>query len=273
MAQGDKQHKMLFDLRGGRRGKVVKVVYGVLAVLMGLSLFLVVGGFNLAELFNSNTSSGEAAKPYQEQAARIEAKLRKDPNDPDLLVSLTRAQVNSGNAQVTVESNGTQAITPEAMQEYQQANQTWSEYLEATDEPNIAVAQLMSSTLVRLAEFSRTYQEASANIAAAVEAQQIIADQRPSLNAFTTLAYYTYFTGDFAAADKAKAEAKKLTNEKAQEKAIDQQLAPVEKQARKYLAQKKAAEKQEKAAAKAQGPESGETEGNPFGGTLGGLGE
>ena len=52
---------MLFDLRGGRRGQVVKVVYALLAVLMGLSLFLVIGGFNLAELFNGGTSTGDAA--------------------------------------------------------------------------------------------------------------------------------------------------------------------------------------------------------------------
>src|ERR1044072_2501328 len=79
VAGGDKEHKMLFDLRGGRRGAVVKVVYALLAVLMGLSLFLVIGGFNLAELFNSSNSTGDAAKPYEEQAARIETKLRKEP--------------------------------------------------------------------------------------------------------------------------------------------------------------------------------------------------
>ena len=103
---GKNERQMLFDLRGGHRGKVVKVVYAVLAVLMGLSLFLVVGGFNIAELFNGNSSSGEAAKAYEEQAERIEAKLKKDPGEPDLLKSLTRAQINAGNAHVTIEPNG-----------------------------------------------------------------------------------------------------------------------------------------------------------------------
>ena len=66
----------------GRRKHVVKVVYAILAVLMGASLFLVVGPVNIGELFSSNASSGgEAAKPYEEQAERLEAKLKKEPED------------------------------------------------------------------------------------------------------------------------------------------------------------------------------------------------
>ncbi|HEU5104393.1 MAG TPA: hypothetical protein VFU11_00995 [Solirubrobacterales bacterium] len=273
------EHKMLFDLRGGRRGAVVKVVYALLAVLMGLSLFLVIGGFNLAELFSSNSSTGEAAKTYEEQAARIETKLRKDPEDPNLLLSLTRAQVNSGNAQVTVQANGTRELTTEALQEYQKANQSWSEYLKATDEPNPAIAQLMAQTLLQMAEYSRGYAEVDNNLKGAVEAQTIVAEERPSVNSLTTLAYYTYFTGDFAAAEKAKAEAKKLANGKTEEEAIDQQLAPVKKQANTYIAGKKQAEKEAKAAQKSgqagQGqptPETIEPGSSLFGGG-GSLGE
>jgi len=40
MADGER--RMLFDIRG-RRKNVVKVVYAILAVMMGASLFLVVG--------------------------------------------------------------------------------------------------------------------------------------------------------------------------------------------------------------------------------------
>src|SRR5215469_16007310 len=97
MASGGKQQRMVFDIRGRRRN-VVKVVYALLAVLMGLSLFLVVGGLNLSELFGTNGSSNEASKRFEEQATRLERKLKKDPENPDLLVSLTRAQVNAGNS-------------------------------------------------------------------------------------------------------------------------------------------------------------------------------
>jgi hypothetical protein len=267
VAKGKDEHRMLFDLRGGRRGQVVKVVYALLAVLMGLSLFLVIGGFNLAELFSSNTSTGDAAKPYEEQAERIEVKLKKDPENPDLLLSLARAQINAGNAQVTVEPNGTQTFSVDALQDYQEANQTWSEYLEATDEPSASLALLMFPTLIKLAELARSYPESDSNLEAALEAQRIVAEERPSVNAFSTLAYYTYFTGDTAAAEKAEKEAKKLASGKSEVEAIDKQLTEIQKNARIYVAAKEKAEKEAKAAGGGNGkPGTIEPGENPFGG-------
>ena len=100
MASGDNEHRMVFDIRGGRRGNVVKVVYAILAVLMGLSLFLVVGPATSANSSAAAAAAASAAEPYEEQAERIEVKLKKDPEDPDLLLALTRAQINAGNASV-----------------------------------------------------------------------------------------------------------------------------------------------------------------------------
>ena len=85
------------------------------------------------------------------------------------------------------------------MQDYQEASDSWTKYLKATDEPAPNLAQLMAPTLITLAELSRTYPEAQTNLEAAAEAQQVVADQRPTLNSYTTLAFYTYFTGDYAA--------------------------------------------------------------------------
>jgi hypothetical protein len=276
MAKDDKEHQMLFDLRGKRRN-VVKVVYATLAVLMGLSLFLVIGGFNIAELFSSSGSS-EAAEAYEDQIERIEVKLKKDPQDPELLTALTRANVNAGNANVTVEDNGQQSFNLQAVNHYEQAYQTWSEYLKATDEPSPGLAILMSPTLLQLAEFARSYAQAESRIKAAADAQRIVADQRPSVNAFTTLAYYTFFTGDFKAAEKAQAEAKKLAGGKAERDAIDKQLGEVKTRAEKYLKEKKKIEQQEKAAQTGGGANAGggaqggtvETPENPLGGALGG---
>jgi hypothetical protein len=246
VASGDnKEHKMLFDIRGRRRN-AVKVVYAVLALLMGGSLFLTVGGFNIAELFNNNSASGEAAETYEEQTERIEAKLKKDPENPALLVSLTRAQINTGNAHVTEETPGQRSYPPEAVQGYQQAYQTWSDYLETTDEPNSSLALLMGPMLFQLAELSRSYPEASTRIKSATEAQEIVAEQRPSLNAFTVLASYAYFTGDTAAAEKARSEAKKLAGSKAERKAIDEQLNQFKASAENFLKEKAKTEKAEK---------------------------
>jgi len=270
MASGD-DHKMLFDLRGGRRGKVVKVVYATLAVLMGLSLFLVIGGFNIAELFNGEGSTGDAAKPYEEQAERLEVKLNKDPEDPDTLLALTRAHINAGNASAKVEPNGQRLYSTEGIQEFQQAYQSWSEYLKATDKPNPALALVVGPMLFQLAEFSRSYSEASTRVQSATEAQKIAAEQRPSVNTLTVFASYAYFTGDFPAAEKARAKAKKLTNGKPEAEAIDKQLDEFKKNAERFLKEKKQAEKQEKAAAAGGGGAAPESLENPLGG--GGLGE
>lgn len=265
---------MLFDLRGGRRGKIVKVVYAVLAVLMGLSLFLVVGGFNISELFNSSDSSGEAAKAYEEQAERIEVKLQKDPAEPELLKALTRAQINAGNAQVTVEPSGARQVSADAAQEYQKAYQSWSEYLKATEKPDVGLALLVAPMLLQLAELATSYTLADTRIESAAEAQEIVTAERPSVNAWTTLAFYSYFT-DPKLAEKARAEAKKLAANKTEREAIDTQLDEFKKNSDRYRAQKAKTEKAlEKEASGGGGtgsvPPSTE---NPLGGFGSGLGE
>ncbi|HET7120934.1 MAG TPA: hypothetical protein VFI17_06745 [Solirubrobacterales bacterium] len=273
MASGGSEHKMLFDIRG-RRKTAVKAVYAVLAVLMGASLFLVVGPVNIGSLFNSSESSGSAAKQFEEQAVGIERKLKKDPENPDLLLSLTRAQVNAGNSSVEIGPSGERGMTLGAIQQYQQASQSWSEYLEATDEPNGGIAQLMAVTLFTLAEYSRSLPEAESNVQAAAEAQQIVADQRPNLNSLSTLALYTLFTFDYAKAAELKAETLKLAVSKSQEESIEKQFETTEKRAREL---EKTIEKEEKARNKAKQnggttPESLEGP-NALGGVFGGGAE
>ena len=273
MAQGDKEHRMLFDLRGKRRN-VVKVVYATLAVLMGLSLFLVIGGFNLAELFQGSNSSGEAAEQFEEQSERIEAKLVKDPQNSDLLVALTRAQINTGNSLVTVEDNGEQVMTLGAVQEYQKANDTWTKYLKATEEPSVGLALLIAPTMFRLAETSRTLQEARRNVVGAAEAQKIVSELRPNINSFSTLAYYLYFTGDFAAAKAAEEKAKSFAKGKPEEESVEEQLSEVLQRAKGFDKEVKKAEQQAKSGGGGEAaPEQLEEGQNPLGGGISGLGE
>jgi hypothetical protein len=272
MASGSGERRMVFDVRG-RRKVAVKVVYATLAVLMGLSLFLVVGGFNLGELFNSTSSGGgEAAKPFEEQAERLEAKLRKAPEDEQLLASLTRARVSAGNSMLSLEPGEEDLL--KAHQQYQQASSSWSEYLRQTNEPQAGLAQLMAPALVSLAERSRSLQEAARNIEAAAEAQRIVVKQRPTLNSLSTLALYTYFTGDFAAAERAEAEAKKKTNAKFEVEQLEKQLGEVKKRAKEFQKELKAAEAAEKTAAKGNkgNPEALQSPANPLSGALGGGG-
>ncbi len=231
MASGGGEHKMLFDIRG-RRKNVVKVVYAILALLMGASLFLVIGPAPLSNLFGGGSEGGNAAAPLEEQAERIERNLRKSPEDPALLLSLTRARISAGNA--LVESNpetGEIAYTPESIQQLSQASEAWSKYLKATDEPNAGGAQLASQALFTLAQTSRTGPEVEANVRAAAEAQEIVAKQRPSLGSLSTLAIYQLYTFDYRTAARTEAEAKKYANTKFERENLENELEQIGKRA------------------------------------------
>lgn len=272
MASGKQEHKMLFDLRSGRRRGLVKVVYGVLAVLMGASLFLTVGPVNIGQIFgNSSGSSTSAAQIYEEQAERLEVKLKKDPENPELLQSLTRANVNAGNAGVTEEPNGARSVSTEAAESYQKADQAWTEYLEATKEPSPGLAQVVAPMLFQLAELSTSFAEAETRLQAATEAQKIATEDRPNLNSLATLARYTYLSGDFKAADQLRAETMKKATSNSEREAVEKFLDESEKSARAFAKSAKAAEKAEKA----NGGKPSETLENPLSGgglTGGGLG-
>lgn len=252
---------MVFDVRGKRRG-VVKVVYAILALLMGLSLFLLGAGGSLSSIFGGGESSNSATKTFEEQAQRIERKLVKSPEDPDLLLNLTRTRVNAGNSAVAVSSTGEQGQTLESQEQFNKASAAWSEYLEATDEPSSGLAQLMSNTLFTLAGISRTSAEAEANVKAAGEAQTIVAEARPSVGSLSTQALYLLYSFDYAGAEKAKKEAIALTNSKFERENFENQYEEVEKRAKEFQKQLKEAEKAQKQGAKAN-PES--LESNPLG--------
>jgi hypothetical protein len=271
MAKGGREHRMVFDIRGRRR-HVVKAVYALLAILMAGSLFLVVGPVNIGSLLGTSGGTSNPAQPYEEQAAKVERQLKKNPQDSELLMQLTHAQVNAGNFSVEQTSSGEQALTVDAVQHWQKASESWSKYLKSTKEPEANLAQLMSTTLFTLASSaSRSTDEALSNVAAAANAQRIVAEHRPSLNSLSTLAFYEDFAQNYKAAEKAGNEAKKLTNSKFERESLENKLEEVSKQAHKFGKQVKEAEKELKQKKKSgETPESLESGSNPFGSALGG---
>jgi hypothetical protein len=246
--KNDGERRMVFDTGGRRRG-VVKIVYGILAVLMGMSLLLVVGPAPLQELFGIDNEVSRAADQFEEQAEKAEVKLKKNPEDPDLLLSLTRARINAGNS--LVESNpetGEIAYTSEAVQQLQAASEAWSKYLKSTDEPNPGAAQVAAQALFGLAQVSRTGPEAELNIRAAANAQQIVAAARPSLGSLSTLAIYRLYSFAYAAAAKAQKEAKKYANTKFERENLDNELKQISKRAHEFQKQLAEIEKEAKKA-------------------------
>jgi hypothetical protein len=231
-SKNDGERRMLFDIRG-RRKNVVKVVYAILALLMGLSLLLLAGP-GVGGLFSQGVSNN-AADQLEDQVERIEVKLRKDPQNPDLLLNLTRAKISTGNA--LVEGNpetGEIVYTPESRQQLIEAGETWSKYLKVTEQPNAGAAQLTAGALFGLAQSSRTGSEAEANVRAAAQAQAIVAKARPSLGSLSTLAIYRLYSFDYDGAEQARKQAVPYANTKFERENLDKELEQIEKRAREF---------------------------------------
>lgn len=272
--QGGKkdEHRMLFDLRGRRRN-VIKVVYAILAVLMGLSLLLIAGPLPFGDIFGSQDARELAEERNEERIERIEVKLAQDPDDPALLLNLTKAHLTAADNLVEEVAPEQFALTPEARQEYEQAASSWDEYLQAAGKPNTGTAQRMSNTYLQLAETATNLEDAERNIQAAADAQKIVAEQSPSIGSLGTLAIYTTFTFDYEAAKRFTEEAKKFASSKFERQQLDNQLEETEKRAKAFEKELQREEQLQKAVTESQGQGNGQAGGtappNPFG--LGGA--
>ncbi len=259
----DGERRMLFDIRG-RRKHVIRVVYAILALLMGASLFLVVGPVSIGELVGNSSSTSDSVEIFDEQAERIEQRLRVNPEDEDILISLTRARINAGRgASEQDPTTGETLLTPKAREEFEQATVAWNRYLKVAEEVNPSVAVLVSSTAFSLAQNSTSYAEAFEHLSEAAKAQQLSADGRPSVGAYATVAAYAYLAGDRKLAALGGKKALALARNEAERKRIEKQLAAYRKQGEQI-------KKRAKAAAKAETGQGKEALENPLGG-LGGT--
>jgi len=253
MASSGDERRMVFDIRG-RRKNVVKVVYAILALLMGLSLFLLAGSGGVGSIFDSGGTVNPAGQ-LEDQAEKLERQLRKNPEDATLLLGLTRARISAGNALAeTNPETGEIAYTLESRQQLEAASQAWSKYLKTTEEPNPGGAQLAAQALFGLAQTSRTGPEAQANLRAASRAQQIVAETRPSLGSLSTLAIYRLYAFDYEAAAQARKEAATYANTKFERENLGNELDQIGKRAREFQQLQAKAEKEAREANKNSEP-------------------
>lgn len=265
MAQGG-ERRMLFDIRG-RRKHVVRVVYAILALLMGASLFLVVGPFNVGNLIN-NGSTTSAATVLQEQVQRMEAKLRREPENEALLASLVRTHLATANALNEKDpATGVTVVTHEGHNELEAANETWRRYLKQTESASPSVASLMARGYFTLAETSGNLDESVEYVEKSADTQNLAAEGQPTVNSLSTLAIYQYYAGDFAAGDAAANKAKEVAP-KEQRPEVKKQMAEFRKRGKEFAKQKKEFAKTERE----QGKESLKNPFGELGGSTSGLG-
>ena len=246
---------MLFDL-GGKRKRVVQVVYATLALLMGGGLVLLgIGGDASGGLLdavglgsNSNSSDDPA---FESQIERAEETLATNPEDERALLTLARLNFQAGNSATE---------TDEALSSYEASLDAWQRYLDTNPRPpDDGVALLMSQIYENTWVSSVSVSELEARIEGGLEAARIVADARPSYGTFITLGTWAYRSGDDKLGDQAREDAISESSDSTARQQANQQLDQ--------------AELQGKAIAKAskQGATSQEELEDPLGG-LGGAG-
>ena len=136
---------MLFDLRGKGRRRTVKIVYGGLALLLGLGLVAFgIGGATSGGLVDAFTGSGGGSDTsiYSDQVKDLTKKVTIDPKDQASWAALTKAQVQQ--ASIIGYDQNTQSYNSAGKAELEKGATSWQKYLALEPKkPDDRVASLM----------------------------------------------------------------------------------------------------------------------------------
>jgi hypothetical protein len=281
---------VLFDLQSPRRRRVIRVVFGGLALIFAISfVFLGVGtgggGFSFSDLFGGG--GGSSATAFDGDIEAAQNQLQANPGDTTALANLVRLQYSAANA--NTESNG--APTSDGEQHLQEAADAWNKYVtlsKGNASPSTAVFALNTFDLLARVNFSRARTDTSTadaltDVSAAVDswktaaqAQQVLIDKQPSqatTNSYANLAQYLYLAGDTSAGNQALAKAKGAKGADAQ--TLDTQFKQIEQLGQQLQAAIKQLNKQQQTQGATGGGATGGGAtggGAPGGNPLSGLG-
>lgn len=216
---------MIFDLKSGKRRRVVQVVFGFLAFIFFISFVGfgigsdVSGGIFDAIGLGGNNSSSDSG--FEEQIEEAETKLETDPQDKRALIDLINyrllAATESEDGVRLDQATGVAAISEESRSDLAAALDAWERYL-ATDpkpvSPEAAVDVVQINDLLFRGALGSG--DASAALTAAEDAAaagQIAADDRKTVNDYATLANYLYIAGKVEAGDAAAKQALAVSEE------------------------------------------------------------
>jgi hypothetical protein len=279
---------VLFDLQSPRRRRVVRVVFGGLAVIFAISfVFLGVGtgggGFSFSDLFGGD-SGGSSSSAFDDDIETAQQQLQANPNDTAALARLVQLHYSAANA--NADENG--VPTSDGVEQLRLAADSWNKYVKQSKgniDATPAVYALNTFDLLARLDFSSARTDTSATEAltdinaavddwkSAAQAQQVLIDKQPNKatsNSYSTLAQYLYLAGDTQAADQAVAKAKAFKG--ADAATIDNQLKSVQQLGQQLQDTIDQIIKQQKQQGQAGGGATGGGGGNPLSGLgTGGL--
>jgi hypothetical protein len=251
---------VIFDLKSGKRRRVVQVVFGLLAVLFAVSFI----GFGIGSdasggIFDAlgfgGGDSGSGNAQFDEQIEDAESTLEEDPTNARALLDLVNTHYSVATEGITTDqATGTISIEEDARSSLEDAVAAWQDYLDT--DPRNPDPQAAASA----AQAYRYLNDA----AGAAEAQQIVADSSGTAADYAQLALYLYADGNLKEGDAAG------------EQAVEAADSTQREQIRKYTEQlAELARKQERQQERQQEQGGGEGAGaqleDPFGGLGGGT--
>jgi hypothetical protein len=235
---------VLFDLQGKRR-RVIQVVYALLAALfligfVGFGVGTESGVGGIFDAFSGGDGASSTNPQYEEDIEQAEQQLAQDPKDERALIQLAETHYLAAQDQLeTDEETGQPIVTDEARVELDESVTAWENYLKVARKPDADTAALVVQAYVLLNDAE-----------GAAETQRIVAEDRPSQNAYGTLALYLYIGGDIRGGDEAAKQAV-AEAEGSQKAAVKRQLGRLAEQA---VKQKKQLKKQAKNAPQGENP-------------------
>ncbi len=216
---------MIFDLKSGKRRRVVQVVFGSLAFLFFISFVGfgigsdVSGGiFDAIGLGGSDSSS---SPQYEQQIEDAEAVLETDPENERALLDLVNYHYLSATTSedgVRIDpSTGAAQVSSTAQTELGQAIDSWNAYLDTKPkrvDPNGALNVLQINDILFRAALAQG--DASAALRAAedaAEAGQVAAESRDTASDWGAVANYAYISGNTSLGDQASDRAVEATDQ------------------------------------------------------------
>jgi len=223
---------MLFEL-GGKRKRLIQVIYAVLAVLMAVALVgFGIGGATSGGIFDAIGLGGDGSSSpqYDQQIDSANEALAQDPKDERALLKLARYEFLSGQDQLETDAaTGQRTLTDEAVTSYQAAKDAWERYLKTDPKkPDDNVAALMLQAYQVTAGIDPSKLEA--DVKGGFESARIIAEAQPSFGAYTNLATWAYLAGKDDEAEAAKKKALAEAPDKTTRQQVSQQLKAAQQQ-------------------------------------------
>lgn len=199
---------MLFDLRGKGRRRTIKVIYVTLAFLMGGGLVLFgIGGDvsgGLVDAITGSPSGDTGEERYKEQAADAARRTKANPQDATAWADLTRARIQVANSGDRFNSQ-TGEYSDDGKERLKLAVSSWEKYIEL-DDPDADARSSLASRMVRVFVALNDFTQAA-------RAQEIIAETRQSVGAYSQLAVLSYQAGQTRKGDLAAEKAVELAPE------------------------------------------------------------